>query len=174
MYYLEKTPLYDFYYQFNLSFVLYDCYLLFSHPVQTDFLFMILHHISTVSLIIFSFITNYTPCGVVIYFLHYLGDVFVYSTRLTVQSKAPTYTKPLCATILVLVFLYTRIYVYGGLISDYIYSIERWTPIEYSFVGLKLTLYVLHILWTIMIIIKVAKYFYSNNAEDIYKMKKKK
>lgn len=173
-FYYNRSDAFNFYYQINLSFVIFDFYLLLSLPLQNDFLFMLIHHICTLSLVIFSFLTNYSYLGIVIYYLHYFGDIFVYLARLSVQTKTPNFFKLIMAVVLLLIFAYTRIFVFGGLIMDYyFYTHPGWKMLEWCLFVLKGSLYILHVLWTFMIAMKVYKYIVSSEVEDIYKLKHK-
>ena len=53
-FYLDKPPLFDFYYMLCLSYFTSDLVGLFREAKQTDFINMLLHHICTISLIVFS------------------------------------------------------------------------------------------------------------------------
>lgn len=174
-FYFERSVLFNNYYQFNLAFVLFDNFILLTHALQSDFLFMLVHHISTLSLILFSFVTNYSKCGLVIYFLHYVSDILTYGTRITLHCNFPDIAKCLSAVLLLVTFIYTRIYVFGQLQLDYYYDSNiKFTAVEYSLVTLKFALFTLHVLWSFMIFKKILNFVISKDVADIYKIKKKK
>jgi len=49
----KKPALLYFYYNLNLGYAHLDIYMLFTNPLAADFLIMLLHHIATVSLVVF-------------------------------------------------------------------------------------------------------------------------
>ena len=69
-FYLEKPPYFDFYYMFCLSFFISDLIGLFREDKQTDFINMLLHHVCTISLIVFSHLVHYSNVGTIVLFLH--------------------------------------------------------------------------------------------------------
>lgn len=173
--YFERKTAFNNYYQFNLSFVLFDFYLLLSHPMQSDFLFMVTHHISTLSLVLFSFITNYSKCGLVIYFFHYVSDILAYFTRMALLCQCNDALKVSSAVALIIIFIYTRLFVFFNLLHEFYYNPNiHFTFVENSLFALKVLLFILHIMWTVMIIRKILNYAISKNIEDIYKVKKRK
>lgn len=175
IYNLEHFNLIDLYYKYNLGYIFLDFFLLLSHPIQSDFLFLILHHIVTLSLVFFSYITNQSSVGCLILFLHFSGDVFVYNCRILIQTNLANKYKLSSVYALLIVFIYTRIYVFGSMIYTYFTEFPgEKTYVEYSFLIMKSILLILHFMWVGMIIAKLVKYLKSGKFEDIYKFKKEK
>ena len=74
-FYLNKPPLFDFYYMFCLSYFASDFFWLLKDDKQTDFINMLLHHICTISLIVFSHLVNYSNVGSIVLILHMESDI---------------------------------------------------------------------------------------------------
>jgi hypothetical protein len=172
MFYKSKPLYFDLYYNLNLSFALFDGYLLISNPLQSDFLFMVLHHLATYSLIIFSFVANLPHVGAIIYYLHYLGDVFSYVVRVAVHLNVSERVPMISTFTFLVVFSYTRLFVFGDVIYYTYYGLDyKWSIIESNLFGFLFILMVLNILWIVLIARKFIKYCMTGNIEEIYKFK---
>jgi hypothetical protein len=175
LFYFEKPEYFDMYYNFNLSFALFDGYLLITNPLQSDFLIMVLHHISTYSLITFSFLSNLSNIGCIVYYLFYLGDVFSYIVRVAVHLNCSEFYPFISTFVFLLVFCYTRLFVYGDVLFQIYYGLNyTWTIIESNLVGFLCILMILNIMWIVLISKKFIKYCLTGNIEEIYKFKVKK
>lgn len=159
-----------FFYNICLTFAYFDLYVLLSNPFQSDFLMMVLHHFSTISLLTLSYLTGYSHVGAVIGFLHYFGDVFSYVVRTYIYLRVPGFYKLYSTILFLIVFSYTRLYVFGGIILDLIDGVNRNFK-ECSLILFLIFLIFLHLLWTIMISKKVVRYIQTGNVEEIYKIK---
>ena len=175
-FYYEKTPMFNFYYMFCLSYFSADfIWLLFISAKQTDFIIMLVHHICTISLIVFSYLVNYSNVGSIVLFLHLETDIFVHSTRFLIQTDVPEIFKNLSGLALVFNFLYVRIYVFGNLIYVLIKYIT-WQGTIDSFLIIFLTfIYMMHINWAIMLVQKMIALFMGTKIVDTreYKVKTK-
>ena len=174
MYFFEKTPYFDLYYNLNLGWAIFDTYLVLILPRQSDFLIMILHHLATISLIAFSYLTNYSNIGCVVFYLHYFGDAFGYILRLFVYIKVPAICKYISGFSIVFLFSYTRLYVFGSVLLDTYYYLEFWGVIEKFCFTFEIFLYNLHILWYFLICNKFYKWMKYGEAEELYKPSLKK
>jgi len=174
MYFHWKPNYFNIYYLTGLGFCLTDLiWLIFVYELQSDFVMMLLHHLCTISLIMFSFLTNYTNIGCIVLFLHDFGDIFVYITRLVINTDAQSYLKISTAVILVVVFIYTRLFVFGTLL----YSI--WSGMTWGFkwpdTSLFLFLcflYIMHVNWVYLILKKIVKGLTTDKCEDTASVKK--
>ncbi len=173
-FYLEKPPLFDFYYMLCLSYFSSDLiWLLFINDRQSDFINMLLHHICTLSLIIFSYVINYSNVGSIVLFLHLHTDIFVHSTRFLIQTDFPEIIKDISGLALVFDFLYVRIYVFGNIIYV-LYKYITWKGTVDSFLIVFLTIiYSMHINWAIMLVQKMIALFMGTKLYDTreYKIK---
>jgi hypothetical protein len=174
MYFFEKTPYFDLYYHLNLGWAIFDTYLVLTLPRQSDFLIMLLHHLATISLIVFSFLTNYSNVGCVVFYLHYFGDAFGYILRLFVYIEVPTFAKYLSGFSIIILFFYTRLLVFGMVLYDTYYYLEFWGVIEKFCFVFEIFLYNLHILWYTLILKKFINYMRFGVTEELYNPPTKK
>jgi hypothetical protein len=173
-FYLEKPPLFDFYYMLSLSYFSSDLiWLLFINDKQTDFIMMLLHHICTISLIIFSHLVNYSNVGSIVLFLHVETDIFVHLSRFLIQTEVPEIIKDISGFPLVTNFLYVRIYVFGNIIYV-LYKYITWkTTVDYFLLIFLTIIYSMHINWAILLVQKFTALFFGAKAHDTreYKIK---
>ena len=166
-FYLEKPRFFDFFYMLCLSFFASDLFwLLFIDERQTDFLNMLLHHVCTISLIIFSHLVHYSNIGSVILFLHIESDVFVHLTRFLLQTEVPEIFKNISGICLVFNFLYVRVYVLGDIIYV-LYNYVTWKGLVDWFLLIFLSIiYLMHINWAIMLVQKMISLFMGTKLYD--------
>lgn len=154
--YHVKPKFFNFHYLICLSYTMADfVWLIFVYERQNDFINMLLHHLCTVSLIVFSYITNFTHVGSIVLFLHNESDIFVHLTRLLIQTDAPEFIKNISGVLLTCNMLYVRLYVFGDILyTIYFYVTWEWNVIV-IFLFLFLTfLYMMHINWCILLLSK--------------------
>ena len=160
-----------FYYNAFLGFIYFEIFLLITQPLQSDFLLMVLHHLATVSLIIFSYLSNYTPIGSLILFLMYVGDVPSTLVRVVIYLNISETYSVISTIIFLITFAYTRIFVFPELIYLTITQEHKFGYLE-SYLSLFLILLLLlSILWIVMITKKLFTYLKTRKIEDIYKIK---
>jgi hypothetical protein len=173
-FYHWKPANFDIYYLTGLAFCMTDLiWLLFVYELQSDFVLMLLHHICTISLISFSFLTNYSNIGCIVLFLHDAGDIFVYITRIVINTDVRTLFKLSTATFLILFFIYTRLYVF----ADLILSIYRGITWGFQWPDTSLTLflcflYIMHVNWVYLIFKKIVLGIKKDQVEDTCSVKK--
>ena len=130
-------------------------WLLFINAHQTDFINMLLHHICTISLIIFSHLVHYSNVGSIVLILHFVTDIFVHLTRFLIQTDVPEIFKNASGLALVFSFLYIRVYVLGDIIYV-LYHYVTWKGIIDWFLLIFLSIiYLMHINWAIMLLQKM-------------------
>jgi hypothetical protein len=169
-YFHEKPPLFDLYYNISLAYFCNDFIFLFIMERQSDFIIMLLHHICTISLIIFSFITNYSNIGSLVIFCHMQSDILVHLTRFLVRTDFSIYIIGFVATMFLINYSYMRQYVFGEMIYTICkYITWEWGPITSTLTLFLVILYILNIRWTSVIIIKIYQTFSSgkNIGDDI-------
>jgi len=174
IFFFQKPQHFDLYYKINFAFALFDGYVLISNPLQSDFLIMVLHHLVTYSLIVFSFISNYSHVGAVVYYIHYFGDIFSCIVRSVIHLNTSDKVMFISTFVFLVVFSYTRLYVYGDVIYQVIKSSYEWNIIEYALCSFLNILMLLNVLWVVLITKKFIKYCLTGNIEEIYKIKKEK
>lgn len=165
-FYLEKPPYFDFYYMFCLSFFISDLIGLFREDKQTDFINMLLHHVCTISLIVFSHLVHYSNVGSIVLFLHMESDVFVHVTRFFLQTDAPEIIKDVSGLFLVFNFIYTRTYVLGDIIYV-LYMYVTWKGVIDLFLLIFLTLiFIMNFNWALMLLQKMFALFMGTKLND--------
>lgn len=172
--YIYEMPNKDsisFYYNFNLGFVIFEMYLLLIQHLQSDFLMMVIHHLATMSLVVFSYSSNTTAIGSIILLILYFGDVFSTFLRIVIYLDVPDYIPAASAFSFLGVFAYTRLVVFSELIvSGYAYSPRKGIA-ENCLYGFLTLILILSIVWIIMITKKVLIFCKTGRIEDIYKVK---
>lgn len=173
-FYHKKPQFFNEYYLGTLAFHITDLiWLLWIYELQTDFLMMLVHHICTISLITFSYLSNYSNIGCIIIFLHDFGDIFVYVARIFLNTKAPEFTKVSSGILLLLVWIYTRAYVFGGMILDTYTGISsHFNWVNINLLGFACFLYILHLNWIYLIFKKIMTALFVKKYEDTFKVKK--
>jgi len=177
VYFWEKPKYFDHYYNINFGYALFDSYLLLSLPKQTDFDMLALHHLSTIGLVLFTFLSNYSNFGCVVFYLHYLSDAFSYVCRFSIQSNFSELIKFIATSVFLIVFSFYRLFVFGNVIYDTWFfwkKNEVWLVIDHFLTYFMIFLYILHISWIVLISRKFLQYLIFGNLEDIYTVKKKK
>ena len=154
-FYFERSYSFDLYYLINLAYYISDFVWLLISEKPNDFINMFLHHICTISLILFSYLTNYTQVGAIVLFLHMTSDVFVHSTRFLLQTRFPSIFAEISGVILTINYVYMRIYVLG----EVIYTIYRYITWEWGFIVTPLWLFLIilftmHINWSYLLLHK--------------------
>ena len=159
-YFHEKPPLFDLYYNISLAYFVNDFIFLFIMERQSDFIIMILHHICTISLIIFSFITNYSHIGSIVIFCHMQSDILVHVTRFLVRTDCPLIITGFVGMMFLFNYSYMRQYVFGEMIYTICkYITWKWGLITTTLTLFLIILYIMHVRWTSVLIIKIYQTF---------------
>jgi len=169
--FLEKPELFNLYYLASLGFTLSDFFfLLFIHEKKSDFDLMVLHHIVTISLVSFSYLTNNSNVGIIVFFLHDFTDIWVYLTRIIINTFLPDSIKYAHCALFLAVFVYFRIFVFGRVIYIIATHLTVWNIFTYTLTSMLLILLLMHFYWTFSII----KRFFYKKIEDVGKVNKTK
>ena len=154
------SPPMDFFYQVELGVYLH--LLAWTEVSRSDAVEMIVHHITTILLLTFSYITNFTRVGASIMLLHDSADVLLESAKCfnyISKAKDSKWACKFCDTIFALfaiTFLVTRLIIYPRYI---IYSVFFEAPNHFGtnwagfwvFSVLLVILQFLHIFWFYLI-----------------------
>ena len=152
--FFTKTKYFDLYYNICLAYFSYDFIALFIMPKQNDFIYMLLHHVCTLSLIIFSFLTNYSNIGSLILFFHNETDMHLHITQFLIQTDHKIIMGCFGIT-LMFDFLYMRQYVFGEIMYvTYHYLKDKWGIVNITFYFFLSILFIMHVRWTIILIYK--------------------
>ena len=150
----------EFYYHVQLGAYLHQ--LLWTEVTRSDAVEMILHHLTTILLLVFSFITNHTRVGSSILLLHDSSDVFLESAKVfnyTSKAKGHDWAKICCDIFFAcfaVTFLVTRLVIFPRYI---IFSVFFEAPNHFGtewagfwfFCMLLVILQILHIFWFYLI-----------------------
>ncbi|KAI8622565.1 TLC domain-containing protein [Chytriomyces sp. MP71] len=132
------TALMKIYYNVGFGNYMYQTLSLITHPNQTDFLAMCMHHVSTVAVITASYCFGFTRVGIVILLLHDCSDPIMEFAKCNLYLKKQK-TADNLFTLFAIVFIATRNILFPYVIRcSHIYSIlEDGTrmPRGYSFWG---------------------------------------
>ena len=154
-YFHERPPLFTLYYNISLAYFLNDFIFLFIMERQSDFIMMLLHHICTISLIIFSFITNYSHVGSLVIFCHMQSDILLHCTRFLLQTDNHLYFVGFVGISFTINFIYMRQFVFGQIIyTIYKYITWKWNLITTTLWLFLVILYTLHLHWSYTLITK--------------------
>lgn len=127
---------------------------------------MLMHHIATVTAIIFSTLCNSSAVGTLIFFVHDLSDLFRAGCRLYCDSKWAKFRPALVFDVVFLgVWIYNRIIIFPYCL---IYVLEKQAhseaaamsviSFEYWFlIILFVSLYILHVFWTYLLVLTTYK-----------------
>lgn len=154
------SPAIQFYYQVELGAYLHQ--LMWTEVSRSDAVEMMIHHVVTVVLLSFSYLTNFTRIGTYILFVHdsadiflELGKIFNYVQRVRHAKWAGTVTDGFFA-IFTITFFITRLYIYPrylvfGFVDGAYRHFGVW-PGYYFYASLLVTLQFLHIFWFFLIL----------------------
>jgi hypothetical protein len=167
--YIKSEPLYKFYYMGTMGFHTAQLVqqVFFESWKKSDFLEMTIHHIVTVYLFGYSYMAQ-TWIGVPVAFLHNIADVFVSLTRFWAETNFKK-TAGYCFLIAVIVWGYTRIYVFPQLIWASCVKLEIYTASPWMqpiFGGLMTCLFLLHVYWIALMLKILGSFLFKGVAED--------
>ena len=119
---------------------------------------MLLHHICTISLIIFSFITNYSNIGSLVIFCHMESDILLHATRFLLQTDQSILLITIVGVIFVSNFVYMRQFVFGEMIyTIYKYITWKWGIITSMLWLFLVILYIMHVRWSWILLYKTSE-----------------
>lgn len=147
------------FYVVNMAYHLHSLiyHLAFTRRVN-DYVQMLVHHVVSVGLIVFSFYGGYHRIGSLVMVLHDRADIMVYVTKTFKNSPYKpivliSYLGMLC------MWFQTRLYVFPSVIYQ-LYQLPE-LPLKHALLPMLVTLQVLHVLWFIMMI-RMGIRFYSS------------
>ena len=169
-YFHYKPKYFDFLYLINFSYYTADfIWLIWISEKTNDFVLIIIHHICTMVLIFFSFWTNNSNIGCLIFYLHSIGNVFIYLLRVFLYSRISSIIKALMTLILIVVLIYTRLFVFGKFIMLIWNYLNPWSLATYVLWPQTVILYFLHVFWIFEILKKLLLLVKTNTVEDVSK-----
>jgi len=168
--YQDQTKNIYYYYVIALSYHLHSFIDQFKYYGKPSFGDMMLHHIITIGLILFSFFNNYARIGTLVLLTHDVSDIFGALTKLTLHTKYSKLTLFNYFGILS-TWIYFRLYVYPFKVIN---SALKQVPYPHHeknkfLILLMASLVVLHIYWFITFIMIFVNYLKTKelvNAHD--------
>ncbi|KAL5113014.1 Ceramide synthase 5 [Taenia crassiceps] len=143
------------YYMVELAYYVSGLIWVFLEVKRKDFIVMLTHHVVTVALISFSYLTNYFRIGSVIMLLHDSADFWLEAAKM-LKYVGKFRSCMACFSTFVCVWIATRLYYYPfRIIASLFYDAPRLTgfyPALSGFAAFLITLQLLHIFWTVQII----------------------
>lgn len=159
-----------FYYHVELGCYMHQ--LVWTEVSRSDAVEMILHHVITIFLLLFSLLAGFTRIGTSILLCHDIADIFLEMGKcinyVGQNNKKATWAIRLCDgffVCFVLSFAYTRLYIFPFQLIRSVWadSIEiygsTWNPAWTIFTGLLCGLQCLHIFWFALILRMVVRLF---------------
>ncbi|VUZ46725.1 unnamed protein product [Hymenolepis diminuta] len=135
---------------------------IFVEVKRKDFAVMLSHHVFTVTLIVFSFLTNYFRIGSVIMLIHDASDFWLEAAKMF-RYVGKFWSCMFCFTTFILVWIITRLYYFPVRIMSSIVFVAPeqigYYPALNGFLIFLCGLQMLHIFWTIQIIRTAMKPF---------------
>ena len=168
-------PMVLFYYLVELGAYLHQ--LAWTEVTRSDAIEMIIHHVVTILLIVFSYLLNFSRIGTVILLLHDAADVFLESAKCfnyISKAKGREWAKNVCDAVFALfaiTFFITRLVFFPRYV---IYDVLFVSPITFNndwfgywtFAGLLIILECLHIFWFYLVAKMIIKLFTSGIEKD--------
>ncbi|XP_069942603.1 ceramide synthase 6-like [Cherax quadricarinatus] len=115
---------------------------------------MLLHHIFTILLMVFSWTCNFVRVGSVVLVVHECADVPLLAAKLCKHAGLDALTDALFSVFLLL-WLFTRCYMYPFWVMRSVFfeaTTYMFMPSAYLFMGLLTGLLVLNVVWTVLIL----------------------
>jgi len=157
------------YYMVELAFYWSLFFSQFVDVKRKDFVEMFVHHITTISLLCFSWTCNLTRCGTLVLVLHDFSDIFLEFAKLLNYSKFRVSCDIVFGTFTVC-WIFTRLGMFPVWIL-YSTTVEApqigvMFPAYYIFNGLLSVLLVLHAIWTYFILKIAYKALFTNQKAE--------
>eukprot|EP01084_Bolivina_argentea_P083603 151379_1 len=173
--YRQKTDSYLLlYYNLSLGYHMQRTFLQFHNPTRKDFIALLIHHWSTIILILFSYLASFLRTGSLVLFLHENSDIFLESAKVCSYCDF-NIGKELFFALFVISWFIMRIYAFSYKI---LYEIIRFgwkqlwignSPLFFNWtcVILLFVLEALHIYWSSMIISMLIRKLKGKTLQDI-------
>lgn len=173
--YRQKTDNYLLiYYILSIGYHLQRTLFQFHNPGRKDFIALLIHHWSTIILLIFSYLASFLRTGSLVLFIHENSDIFLESAKLCGYCSW-SFGSEFFFILFVLSWIIMRLWAFNYKI---LYEIIRFgyltlfidnSPLFYNWVCVTLlfVLYGLHLYWTNMIISMLIRKCKGHKLKDI-------
>ncbi|KAL7749249.1 Sphingosine N-acyltransferase lag1 [Sorochytrium milnesiophthora] len=167
------------YYLLQLSFCINQIYVLHIEKPRKDYWEYVFHHLITITLVVLSYVGNFTRIGNAVFVTMDMSDVFL------ALAKCFNYIRwrKLCDStfvMFVITWLFTRHYIYFYIVQSLWWDMPVYTPIRWDppngwfisisamwiFIGLFAFLQIIMIIWLYAIVRLVMKVLRGTNATD--------
>jgi len=138
------------YYLWGLSYHVMSLVYHLGMPKKPDFMEMFLHHVVTIFLIFFSYMSGYLRIGSLVFFLHDVTDVASYLMKTAVDTQSSLFNKFAFSNLLIS-WGYGRLFVFPYFLMYETFFSPRYTMMKvngyYFFNSMLVILYCLHVYW---------------------------
>ena len=150
----KKPAYFDYYFIGSLGYNIESLLVHSCRTARNDFIEMILHHVATVSLIVFSYLGCFDEIGAVILWLHCWSDIFTSGARAFMDIKS--HTREVFYAGILLTWFYARIWAFLLIlvrVFTFDVSTIRGIPVDetrtafWAFNYFLWVLYTLHVFW---------------------------
>lgn len=161
------------YYMCQLAYHSHSLMFQFYLSSRNDLLEMLLHHIVTIFLILFSFLSNYTKIGLIIGFIHDIADISSYAVKCFADSAYKKTTAVIFLSVLAS-WGYTRLYVFPFVTIKYL-IVDCWHPkmneVDISLIWfciiMLVILQVLHCYWYGLFLYMGYRFVVTGSTKDV-------
>ncbi|XP_068459335.1 ceramide synthase 2 [Clinocottus analis] len=150
----SMLPSQYFYYLLEMGFYLSLLLSLTSDVKRKDFKEQVIHHIATLTLLSFSWISNYIRVGTLVMAAHDSADILLEGAKVFNYAKWHRTANAIFVVFTVL-FMLTRLVIFPFWLihCTWVYPLEEFAPFfgYYFFNGMLLVLQILHLYWAVLI-----------------------
>ncbi|XP_034032459.1 ceramide synthase 2 [Thalassophryne amazonica] len=165
----SMLPSQYWYYLLEMGFYLSLVFRLTFDVKRKDFKEQVIHHVATVTLLTFSWISNYIRIGTLVMAIHDSADVLLEAGKVLNYAKWDQAANTIFVVFTV-VFMVTRLIIFPFWLihCTWVYPVEQFKPFfgYYFFNSMLLVLQMLHIYWAVLILRMVYKFIFSKLEGD--------
>nr|NP_001087214.1 transcription factor protein [Ciona intestinalis]BAE06528.1 transcription factor protein [Ciona intestinalis] len=157
-----------YYYMLEAGFYLSLLFTIAEDVKRKDFPIQVIHHVSTLFLIIFSYMCNFVRVGSLVLAVHDVSDIFLEFGKSILYANYKSLADNLFV-IFAAVFIFTRLFIYPFYVihtSAIKIRVLKPFPAYYFFNGLLVVLQILHIYWASIILKMAVKFIKGDKMAD--------
>uniref|UniRef100_A0A3Q3JCL7 Ceramide synthase 3b n=1 Tax=Monopterus albus TaxID=43700 RepID=A0A3Q3JCL7_MONAL len=166
----SMLPSQYWYYHLEIGFYLSLLLRLTFDVKRKDFKEQVIHHIATLTLLSFSWISNYIRIGTLVMALHDFADVLLEGAKVFNYAKWHQ-TANAMFVVFTVVFMLTRLVIFPFWLihCTWVYPLEQFAPFfgYYFFNVMLLVLQILHLYWAFLILRMVYKFIFSKVCSQL-------
>ncbi|KAM3870710.1 ceramide synthase 2-like [Diretmus argenteus] len=165
----SMLPSQYWYYILEMSFYLSLLLSLTFDVKRKDFNEQVIHHIATLTLLGFSWTSNYIRIGTLVMAVHDSADIFLEGAKVFNYAKWQQ-TANAMFVVFIILFILTRLVIFPFWLihCTWVYPVERFPPFfgYYFFNAMLLILQILHLYWAVLISRMLYKFVFSKLEGD--------